>query len=83
MLTDLDRQTLDFEASYITTSKAINGAKEVRIREMFDESATRYYARLATLLNNPDAEAEYPALVHRLRRMRDARQRARTASYDA
>lgn len=77
MLTDLDRRTLDFEAGYITTSKAINGAKEARIRAEFDEHAARYYQRLNALLDNPAAEAEYPQLVHRLRRLRDARRAAR------
>lgn len=78
VLDDLARRTLDFEAQYVTTSRAINGAKEVRIRETFDESATRYYARLNALLANPDAEAAYPALVHRLKRMREARRAARS-----
>lgn len=73
MLTDLDRDTLDFEAAYAVTSKAINGAKDVRIRDTFDESSTRYYMRLNCLLDDPDALAYAPLLIKRLQRMREAR----------
>lgn len=78
MLDDLARRTLDFEAQYITTSRAINATKEIRIRETFDEHPARYYQRLDALLANPAAEAEYPQLVHRLRRLREARRAARS-----
>jgi len=46
---------------------------------LLDLSATRYYQVLNTLIDNPDALAADPLLVKRLRRMRDERQRARSA----
>ncbi len=55
------------------------GAKETAIRELFDLSATRYYQQLNALLDNPAALAAEPLLVKRLRRLRDARQRERSA----
>lgn len=53
------------------------GAKEQAIRDEFDLSATRYYQILNALLDDPAALAHSPALVGRLRRVREARQRAR------
>jgi hypothetical protein len=55
------------------------GAKEQAIREHFDLSATRYYQVLNALLDRPEALAHDPMLVTRLRRMRQTRQRARSA----
>src|SRR6476659_7533346 len=55
------------------------GAKEQAIRELFDMSATRYYQVLNALLDRPEALAADPMLVKRLRRLRTARQRARSA----
>jgi hypothetical protein len=55
------------------------GAKEQAIRELFDMSATRYYQVLNALLDRPEALAADPMLVKRLRRLRSARQRARSA----
>ena len=49
------------------------------IKELFDMSSTRYYQVLNGLINNPAALAEDPMLVKRLRRMRQARQRSRSA----
>ena len=40
-------------------------------------NAARYHQELNALLDNPDAIAERPMLVKRLRRQRDARVRAR------
>jgi hypothetical protein len=42
-------------------------------------SATRYYQVLNALLDRPEALAADPMLVKRLRRLRTARQRARSA----
>ncbi|HVT22265.1 MAG TPA: DUF3263 domain-containing protein, partial [Mycobacteriales bacterium] len=42
-------------------------------------SATRYYQVLNALLDRPEALAADPMLVKRLRRMRAARQRQRSA----
>ncbi len=55
------------------------GSKEQAIRDLFDMSATRYYQVLNGLLDRPEALAADPMLVKRLRRLRDARQRARSA----
>jgi hypothetical protein len=55
------------------------GAKETAVREQFDMSATRYYQVLNALIDRPEALAFDPLLVRRLRRLRAARQRARSA----
>ncbi|HZK04475.1 MAG TPA: DUF3263 domain-containing protein [Actinomycetaceae bacterium] len=55
------------------------GAKETAIRELFDMSATRYYQHVNALLDNPAALAAEPLLVKRLRRLREARHRERSA----
>ena len=74
-LSQRDRQILEFERQWWKYA----GAKEQAIRELFDMSATRYYQIINALIDNPDALAFDPMLVKRLRRMRAARQRARTA----
>ena len=55
------------------------GAKEQAIRLRFDLSATRYYQVLNALIDRPEALAHDPMVVKRLRRLRAARQRARSA----
>jgi hypothetical protein len=55
------------------------GAKEQAIRDQFGMSATRYYQILNALIDRPEALAHDPLLVKRLRRLRAARQRARSA----
>ena len=55
------------------------GAKEQAIREKFDMSATRYYQVLNALIDKPEALVADPLLVRRLRRLRAARQRQRSA----
>lgn len=55
------------------------GSKEQAIRDLFDMSATRYYQVLNGLLDRPEALAADPMLVKRLRRLRESRQRARSA----
>jgi hypothetical protein len=60
------------------------GAKDQAIRELFDMSATRYYQVLNTLIDRPEALAQDPMLVKRLRRTREARRRSGSArSLDA
>ena len=49
------------------------GSKEGAIRELFSMSSPRYYQLLNALLDRPEAELAYPALVRRLRRLRDSR----------
>ncbi len=70
-----DREILDFERQWWKYA----GAKEQAIRELFDMSSTRYYQILNTLIDNPAALASDPMLVKRLRRLRSARQRQRSA----
>jgi hypothetical protein len=70
-----DQEILAFERQWWKYA----GAKEQAIRELFDMSATRYYQVLNALIDRPDALACDPMLVKRLRRLRSARQRARSA----
>lgn len=53
------------------------GAKEQAIRDEFGFSPTHYYQILNTLLDDPAALAHSPALVNRLRRVREAKRRER------
>ena len=55
------------------------GAKEQAVREKFDMSSTRYYQVLNALIDRPEALQADPLLVRRLRRLRAARQRQRSA----
>ena len=54
-------------------------AKEQAVRDKFDMSSTRYYQVLNALIDRPDSLAFDPLLVRRLRRLRAARPRARSA----
>ncbi|MEZ5115953.1 MAG: DUF3263 domain-containing protein [Candidatus Nanopelagicales bacterium] len=74
-LSERDRRILEFERQWWKYA----GAKEQAIRDLFDMSATRYYQILNALLDQPAALAFDPMLIKRLRRMRAARQRARSA----
>ena len=74
-LTPREIEILDFERQWWRYA----GAKEQAVREKFDMSATRYYQVLNALIDQPDALAFDPMLVKRLRRMRAARTRARSA----
>jgi hypothetical protein len=55
------------------------GAKETAIRDQFGVSPTRYYQVLNALVDRSEALAADPLLVRRLRRLRTARQRQRSA----
>src|SRR3954452_18838591 len=74
-LSDRDCAILNFERHWWKYA----GAKEQAVREKFDMSSTRYYQVLNTLIDRPEALAFDPLLVRRLRRLRAARQRARSA----
>jgi len=74
-LSERDRAILSFERQWWKYA----GAKEQAVRENFDMSSTRYYQVLNALIDRPDAVAHDPLLVRRLRRLRAARQRARSA----
>lgn len=70
-----DRDILAFERQWWQYA----GLKEQAIKDMFDLSATRYYQVLNEVIDNPAALAEDPLLVRRLRRLRSARQKQRSA----
>ncbi|MFI5531413.1 DUF3263 domain-containing protein [Kitasatospora sp. NPDC051853] len=72
-LTDRERAVLALEARGWRTA----GAKERAVREELDLSATRYHQLLNALLDRPEALAADPVLVHRLRRIRDAKRAER------
>ena len=74
-LADRDISILAFERQWWKHA----GAKEDAIRELFALSSTEYYQVLNSLLDNPAALEHDPMLVKRLRRMRQARQRGRSA----
>jgi hypothetical protein len=74
-LSERDTAILDFERQWWKYA----GAKEQAIREKFEMSSARYYQVLNTLIDRPEALAEDPLLVRRLRRLRASRQRQRQA----
>ena len=74
-LTEREREMLEFERRWWKYA----GSKEQAIRELFDMSDTRYYQLLNTLIDRPEALVHDPMLVKRLRRLRQSRQRARSA----
>ena len=75
VLTERDQKILEFERQWWKYA----GAKEQAVRDLFDMSATRYYQVLNALIDREEALAFDPMLVKRLRRMRSARARARSA----
>lgn len=74
-LSERERAVLTFEGQF----RRHAGQKEQAVREQFDMSATRYYQVLNALIDRPEALVCDPMLVKRLRRVRSARQRQRTA----
>ncbi|MBL8930151.1 MAG: DUF3263 domain-containing protein [Kineosporiaceae bacterium] len=70
-----DREILAFERQWWKYA----GAKEQAVRDLFEMSSTRYYQVLNALIDTPAALEHDPMLVKRLRRMRQSRQRARSA----
>lgn len=74
-LSDEQAALLEFEKNWWSLS----GSKESEIRERFGISPTRYYQLLNALIDSPDALAHDPLLVKRLRRLRETRQKERTA----
>jgi ABC-type antimicrobial peptide transport system ATPase subunit len=75
VLTVKEKMTLDLEGTRFKYA----GAKEQRIREIFNETPTRFYQRLNRILDDPAALAYDAPLVNRLRRLRDLRASARTS----
>jgi Protein of unknown function (DUF3263) len=74
-LSSRDAEILSFERQWWKFA----GAKEQAIRDKFQMSATRYYQVLNALIDKPEALAQDPLLVKRLRRLRATRQRNRSA----
>lgn len=74
-LSERDQEILGFERLWWKYA----GAKEKAIRDKFAMSATRYYQVLNALIDRPEALAFDPLLTKRLRRLRSARQRQRSA----
>jgi hypothetical protein len=74
-LSQRDQEILAFERLWWKYA----GAKEQAVREQFGMSATRYYQVLNVLIDRPEALVYDPLLVKRLRRLRAARQRQRSA----
>ena len=74
-VSERDARILEFERQWWKYA----GAKEQAIRDLFDMSPTRYYQVLNQLIDSPGALAADPMLVKRLRRLRESRQRARSA----
>jgi hypothetical protein len=76
---DLDqrsREVLDFERE----AWKLSVTKERAIRERFGFSPSRYHQLLHKVIDRPEAVVYDPMLVRRLRRVREVRRRARTAS---
>jgi len=70
------REVLDFERE----AWKLTVTKERAIRERFGFSPSRYHQLLHRIIDRPEALAFDPMLVRRLRRVREVRRRARTAS---
>jgi len=80
-LTEQQEQILTFERQWWKFA----GAKEAEIRERFAMSSARYYQVLNVLIDEPAALAYDAMLVHRLRRLREARavqRRSRLRGFD-
>ena len=75
-LDERTRALLDFERE----AWKLEVAKERAIRERFGFSPSRYHQLLHRVIDRPEALVYDPMLVRRLRRVREVRRRARTAS---
>ncbi len=72
-LRDRDRAFLDFERGWWLEPSA----KGQAIRARLGLSPSRYYQLLSQVIDDPDAAQYDPLVVHRLRRARSERRRAR------
>lgn len=73
-LSDRDLAILAFEGEW----RRHVGAKEEAIRDELGLSPARYYQLLGRLIDTTEAQQHDPMLVKRLRRLRDAREHARS-----
>lgn len=74
-VTDHERTAIRLAAAYYRYP----AQREAHAMEQLDLAPTRYWALVGRLLDRADVEAEMPVEVRRLRRLRDARKRLRTA----
>jgi hypothetical protein len=74
-LSEEQRAILTFERQWWR----YEGSKEQAITKLFDLDMTTYYQTLSNLIDQDTALAFDPQLVKRLRRLRQARQRHRSA----
>lgn len=74
-LSDRELAVLEFERHWCQRTAAATKADAIRLELRL--SKARYYALLDGLLDSPAALAHDPLLVHRLRRRRTERRRAR------
>lgn len=56
------------------------GRRDTDYHELVGHTPARAWQIVAALLQRPDAEAEMPAVVRRLRRLQEAREKARTGA---
>lgn len=75
MLTVRDHMTIRLAAATYKYA----GARETDIRDQLGMSMTVFGRHLSALLDEPAALAAHPLEVKRLRRLRDARRRTRSA----
>lgn len=54
------------------------GAFEAAVADQVGMTLPTFHRHVSALIRTPEAEAARPALVHRLRRLEDARRRARS-----
>lgn len=73
-----DAALLDLEDAW--QHGRLTGDKETLIRDRLEISSPRYHQRLNVLLDDPEAARHSPALVNRLRRVREERREARSAN---
>lgn len=74
MLTVLDHMTLQLAAA----AYKYPGARETDAHDLLGMSPVTFHRHVNELLDDPAALATYPLEVKRLRRLRDARRRARS-----
>jgi hypothetical protein len=74
-LSDRERTLLDLETGWWRHA----GDKETAIAEALGCPVGDYYAELNRLIDRSEAEAAYPLVVRRLRRLRERRRNERSA----
>ncbi len=79
VLDPADAAILDLEDAW--QHGRLSGDKATVIHDRLEISSPRYHQRLNGLLNDPDAAGYAPALVNRLRRVRESSRQARSASH--